>query len=448
MTVLKPHAYQELGTSFLQSNDRAALWLDMGLGKTMIVLRALTPAHLPALVVAPKRVAEHVWAAEALKWRPDLRVQVCAGSARERNAALRRPADIHIIGRDNLADAHAKDLARRWSTFIMDESSSFKTKSSGRWKAARRLALAKFGTRHVWELTGTPSPNGLLDIWAQAYLLDEGARLGTTLGGYRGRYFMAGRQLPNGVITEWIIREGADARIHQKMEDLALSIDTASAGLDLPPYTVNIVETPLPAAVRQQYKTLKKDLVLSWDDVMGDQAALTAGTAAILTTKLQQMTAGFVYQDNGETRTLHHEKTRAVQEIVEGTGGSPVLVFYRFQAELEALRTAMPYARTMAQFDQDDWDAGRIPVLLAHPQGAGHGLNLQHGGHTAVWTSLTWSLEEWQQANKRLLRQGQKHPVVTHVLVAPQTVDRGILDVLDGKEQVQEALLDHLRSPL
>ena len=444
------HEYQRQAVQFLHGRRKAGLFLDMGLGKTAICLTALNEDSLPALVTAPKRVAENVWEPEAALWRPDLRVVVAKGTPKSREAALASGADIVVIGRDNLADAVPH--AGRFKTLIMDELSGWKSRASLRWKAAKKITQSPSVT-HVWGLTGTPSPNGLLDLWPQMFLLDGGLRLGTTLGGYRNRYFSPGRQLPNGVITEWNLRPGADKRIHKLLDDLCLSMGTEGK-VDLPPVTYNTIHVPLPPKVRQIYKAMKNDLVADVSLLGGE--VHSAVNAAVLTSKLAQICAGFMYVDDADIRdraydVLHKEKAKAVAEIVAGTG-SQVLVAYRFQAELDLLKEELgSLAHTI---DEDGviqrWNSntGQVPVLLAHPASAGHGLNLQHGGHTMVWATMPWSLEEYMQMNKRLARQGQKHPVVIHHLVAPHTVDEAVQQRLAEKKTVQQALLDHLDRPL
>lgn len=429
--------------------DCSSIW-DWVEGKTAITLSALTPDLLPALVTAPKRVAENVWETEAALWRPDLTVRVASGSPRERQAALTSGADVVVIGRDNLADA--VDHADTFRTFIIDEFSGFKNRASNRWKAAKKIALHSTVT-HVWGLTGTPSPNGLLDLWPQIFLLDAGRRLGKNLTGYRTRYFTPSGQLPSGVITGWDIRPGAAARIHALLEDLCLYMGTEGR-VELPPTTYNTIEVPLPPAARQLYKKMKNELVADMRDVglMGE--IHSAQNAAGVSNKLSQICAGLMYVDDADLRDgaydiVHREKARAVQEIVDGTG-SPVLVGYRFKGELDILRETL--GKDAHTIDEPDivnrWNRGEIPVLLGHPASMGHGLNLQHGGHTLVWSTPPWSLEEYQQMNKRLSRNGQKHPVVIHHLVAPFTVDQAILQRLTEKKTVQQALLDHLESPL
>lgn len=451
---LQLHDYQRVAVEHLHRNPRAGLFLDMGLGKTATTLTALRPADLPALVVAPKRVAEHVWSAEVRRWRKDLSLVKVVGNPRQRKTALAQRADIHVIGRDNLKDALALKRGA-FRTLILDELSGFKSRQSVRWKTCKRL-IGNVQPSNVWGLTGTPSPNGLLDLWAQLYLLDGGERLGSTLTRYRSRYFYPGHQLPSGVITEWILRDGADQRIHEKIEDICLSM-SGEGRLTLPPVTFNQIACPLPAAARRTYRQLKDDLVADLD-MLGPDVHFSAASAAVLSGKLSQVSAGFLYPDSDEDglppssarfARLHTEKLTAVREIVEGTG-SPVLVFYRFKAELAMLKEQFGVdAHTVDEPHViDRWNRGEIPILLAHPASAGHGLNLQSGGHTICWTTMPWSLEEWGQANKRLARQGQQHPVVIHTLLAPNTVDAAIYRALQEKSSVQDALLAHLESPL
>lgn len=442
------HDYQRVAVGHLQRNPRSALFLDMGLGKTAATLSALTPEHLPALVTAPKRVTETVWGPEGRLWRPDLRVGVAAGrrDQRERVLAQRDRYDVVVVGRDNLADAIP--IAKDFRTFVIDEMSGFKSWSSRRFKAAKRITRTM---PHVIGMTGTPSPNGMMDLWAQMYLLDQGERLGTTLTGFRDRYFTPGPRLPNGVITRWDIRPGAQNRIQHLIEDICLSM-TTDGRLDLPPVTFNEIQVPLPPAVRETYRRMKDTLVADLGLLGGE--VHTAANAAVLSGKLSQISAGFLYVDDADLRggqyhVLHREKVQAVQEIVEGTG-SPVLVFYRFNAEKDLIRASMPdKVHTIEEPDIiDRWNRGEIPVLLVHPASTGHGLNLQYGGHTIVWSSIPWSLEEWEQANKRLARQGQTQPVVIHVLLSPRTIDAVVLRRLEQKGSVQDALREYLESPL
>lgn len=441
--------YQWEAVRHVQAHPRAGLFLDMGLGKTASSLVALTDEHLPALVVAPKRVAENVWDAEQVKWRPDLTLSVAAGSPADRKRALVAGSDITVIGRDNIRDI---THLGRYNTLILDELSSFKAPSAQRFKHLRRLLRAE-PVRHRWGLTGTPSPNGLLDLWSQMFLLDSGERLGKTVTGYRERYFYPVNRLPSGIVTEWALRPGAELAIHELLDDICLSMETEGR-VDLPETIINRVEVPLPPAIRAIYKRMKRDLVADLT-MLQDGEIHSAKNAAVLSNRLSQISAGFMYSDDadingGKYTLLHQEKVNALREIVEGTG-SPVLVFYRYRAEKEMIQKALGAAVHLADEKnlQQRWNAGEFPVLLAHPASIGHGLNLQTGpGHTIVWHSLTWSLEEWLQSNKRLARSGQKHPVMIHVLEAPRTVDGAQYVRLEEKMTVEQALLEHLRSPL
>lgn len=442
--------YQLVARDFIRGRKKAALFLDMGLGKTAICLAALEPESLPALVVAPKKVAEEVWDVEVAKFRPDLSVAVAVGDPAARQAALRAGADITVIGRDNLRDVLSQ-RSRPWRTFIVDELSGYKERSSVRWKTARRI-VADPTVEYVWGLTGTPSPNGLMDLWAQMYLLDGGERLGKNITTFRQRYFYPGRQLPSGVVIEWIPREEADANIKQLIGDIALSMETEGR-VELPPVTHNVVPITLPPRAKKAYQDMKEELVADLTDIFGGELH-SAANAAILTSKLSQISTGFLYVDEADIRgnqyvELHDEKTKAVKEIVEANGGWPVLIFYRYDVEKQRLLKAFPEARVATETGVvKDWNAGKVPVLIAHPQSAGHGLNLQYGGHTIVWVTLPWSLEEWQQANKRLARSGQEHPVVIHRIMGRNTVDHTIYRSLHDKDLVQGSILEYLESPL
>lgn len=441
--------YQRLGVEYLAAHDEAGLFLDMGLGKTATTLSALTPDHLPALVVAPKRVAELVWPEEVRKWRPDLSVTHVVGKPAKRTVLASRPTDLTVVSRDLVHEIPRGAMSMRFRTLILDELSSFKTRSSRRWKAARELRNAPL-TDHVWGLTGTPSPNGLMDLWAQVYLLDGGVRLGRTLTSYRNTFFFPGNRLPSGVVTEWVLRDGAEKEIHDRLTDLCLYMSREDR-VELPPVTYNTVMVELPPRARSLYRTMKNELAA---DIRGQ--VFTAATPAIVSNRLSQIAAGFLYPDLDEVGTphgaplgVHREKIAAIEGLVEEALGSPVLVFYRYRAERNALERSLPGARTIEEPGViDEWNAGKVPVLLAHPASAGHGLNLQFGGHTIVWTSPPWSSEEWEQGNARLIRSGQTSPVTINVVLAAKTIDLVIRERLDSKISTQDALLKHLESPL
>lgn len=442
---LRPSQLQAI--AHLQANPIAGLFMDMGMGKTAAVLRALRPQDLPVLVVAPKRVAEEVWSEEAAEWRPDLTLTVAAGSPAQRAALRTRRTDITVVGREHLAE-FLKPGANAFRTFVLDELSGYKTWGTGRFRAARALKK-RYGFSNVWGLTGTPAPNGLMDLWAQLFTLDSGKRLGPTLGGYRNRYFTPAGQLPSGVITKWDIRPGADGRIYRLIGDICLSLTDPNPA----PFTLNRVKVPIPPKALKIYRDMEKDMVADLR-ILGGKIH-TAGAAAQVTMKLSQVTAGFMYDDlvPGAPRTgmntwtqIHSEKMKALEEIVEGTGG-PLLVFYTFKPELAMILKAFPGKVHTAKEPnlQARWNRGEFPILAAHPASIGHGLNLQKGpGHTIVWTSPTWDFELWDQGNKRLARPGQKDTVMIHVLETPNSVDGKILQVISGKRDVQDALRDYL----
>jgi len=430
--------------------------LDMGLGKTASVLSALEDRHLPALVVAPKRVAEEVWDVEVGKWASHLSVSVAAGTPKQRRRALEAGADVTVIGRDNLRDVD--DVFLRPKTFVVDELSGYKNggrNGSVRWKTARRL-ISDRKINHVWGLTGTPAPNGYLDLWGQIGLLDGGERLGRNLTGYRTRYFFPSQTIWNGkreVEVGWTLREGADERIKELIEDICLAMKT-DGRIHLPDTTFNNVDVVLPPKVRDAYREFAAELCVNLEDLFGGETH-TAANAATLTARLSQMTAGFLYVDDADLRNyehtiLHEEKMKALEEIMDSPREGGVLVGYRFTAERDMiLRHFKDVAHTVDEPGViKAWNRGEIPMLVSHPASVGHGLNLQDGGHTIVWTSPTWDLELWDQFNKRLARQGQKHPVVIHVLLAKKTVDHLIRRRTDEKSDTQQDLLAFLESPI
>lgn len=436
---MKLHSYQRRAADFARQQDRSALLMEMGLGKTATTLTAMEQRHVPMLVVAPKRVVETVWHTEAKLWRPGLNVVRATGTPTQRKTALAdTTAHVVVISRDNMSDAIP--YMGRFNSLVLDELSSFKNPSTKRFKAAKTLAG---DIPVVWGLTGTPAPNGLMDLWAQVYLLDGGARLGKTLIAYRNRYFYAADRLPNGIVTKWVARQGSFEAITSKLSDITLAM-RAQDYLDLPPVTHNLVQVPMPADAMRLYRQMLETMVAQLDD-----EPVTAANGAARVGKLAQITAGFMYlQDElgqripGAVSRLHSAKVDAVEEIVEGTG-SPVLVYYWFQEELAMLKERFPQAATIDDKDVvNRWNAGEVPLLLAHPASAGHGLNLQKGpGHTIVWTTCTWAAEVWAQANARLARQGQGAPVVVHVLQGAGTNDDVIYDVVTGKVTLEQGVL-------
>ena len=442
----KPHSYQQLAITKILDNQAAGLFLDMGLGKTVCALTAARELTLErfqvskVLVIAPKRVAQVTWPAELKKWEhlQDMRYSVVLGTAKERRAALMKPAQVYIINRENVSWL-VEHYGPRWpfDMVILDELSSFKNRSAKRWKDLKKVLPF---IRRIVGLTGTPAPNGLMDLWAQVYLLDRGARLGRTLTAFRDRYFRPGKR--NGhVVYEWIPREGSQDRIYASLADLCVSMD-AKDWLEMPERLEVDIEVDLAPEDLEKYRKMEADLLLPFDG--GDVVADTAG---VLVGKLLQMASGAVYNENGDVQELHTAKLEALEDLVESSNGKPLLVFYWFRHELERLKAKFPGAKTLdTPKDVKDWNTGKTPLLLAHPASAGHGLNLQEGGNTIVWFSLTWSLELYQQANARLYRQGQKNTVVVYHLISKKTIDEQVLKALNAKNMTQFALLDALKS--
>jgi SNF2 family DNA or RNA helicase len=436
-------------------NNYAGLFLEMGLGKTRCVLSALDLTDRlesirgKILVVAPKAVVESVWRQESEKWGFDFTFSPIVGTAAQRVAAIERDADIYLVSRDNVAwlVTTMKTWKRwPWKTLIVDELSSFKNNKAQRTKALRSV---RSQLTRVWGLTGTPAPKGLIDLWPQMAILDGGQRLGKTITSYREQYFYPERS--NGhIVYTWGLKPGSEDKIIGKISDIVLSMK-ARDHLSLPACTVNDLALDLPKPAREQYDVLKKEAVLALD---GGQ--VVAANAAVLTSKLQQVTSGFLYyyykDDLGvpiqSTRyeTLHQAKMDALERIVDEAQGKPVLVFYHFKATLRRILERWPSNEYLiSERIIDRWNRGEVPVLALHPASAGHGLNLQQGGSTIVWFDLPWSSEAYLQANARLDRQGQTKPVVIHRLVMRGTVDERICDVLDGRVSVQDALMNSLR---
>lgn len=390
------------------------------------------------LVIAPKRVAEDTWTREHAKWDhlKHLRISRVLGSPEQRRQALRRDADIHVVGRDNvvwLVDYYRE--AWPFDMVVIDELSSFKNSQSKRFRALRKV-IPK--ARRVVGLTGTPSANGLMDLWAEIYLLDRGERLGKTLGVYRETYFRPGAR--NGyVVFKWEPLRGSQEKIRQAISDICISM-SAKDYLKLPKRIDNAIPVKLTPAELKQYKTMEAEQLLHVDGE--DVVALNA--AAVMT-KLLQIANGSVYSADGNVVRLHRAKLEALLEIVDTTD-SPVLVFYSYKHDLAAIQEAIPEAKTLnGPADIAAWNAGKVQVLLVHPASVGYGLNLQEGGHVIVWYGLTWSLELYQQANARLYRQGQEKPVIIHHLIAEGTVDEQVMAALERKDTSQAALLAALK---
>ena len=434
----KPYDYQTFATNFVLEHPACGLILDMGLGKSVITLTALWSLLLDSfdvgkvLVVAPKRVAENTWPTELKKWEhlDGLTWSLVLGSEKDRRAALQRRAKIYIINRENvtwLVDNYRWDF----DTLVIDELSSFKSSKAQRFRALKRVRPR---ISRVIGLTGTPQPNGLLDLWPQMYLLDMGQRLGRFVGGYRERFFLPDKRNRE-VIYSYKPKEGAEEKIYELISDICISMKAADY-LDMPELVASRVEVQMNAKEQKLYEGFEQDMVLHLKD--GD---LDAVNAAALSGKLVQMANGAVYGENRKVHHIHDRKLDALEDIIEAANGKPLLVAYWYKPDLERIRQRFEVRTIDTPRDIADWNAGKIPVALIHPASAGHGLNLQDGGSTIVWFGLTWSLELYQQLNARLWRQGQKHTVVIQHIVAAGTHDEDIMNALEKKDMSQTALI-------
>jgi SNF2 family DNA or RNA helicase len=438
------HDYQNVAVEFIKENPFCALWLSMGLGKSVSAGTAVRDLLWDfevsrCLIIAPKRVAMTTWPMEFRKWphMNDLRIQVITGDKNERIRAILKKADVHIVSRDNV-DWLQKTVGAKWpwDMVIVDESSSFKNQSSGRWKALR---IARRRITRMVQLSATPAPNGLQDLWSQMYLLDLGHRLGASEKDYKQRWFIADKS-GYGVVP----RDHSEGEIHEKVADMVISMK-AEDYLDMPDLVMNRVEVDMEPAVYKKYKQFEKDMLIQLQGI-----TVEADNAASLVGKLLQCANGAIYTDVTKNwELLHDEKIEALKEIVETHAGYPIMVAYNFKSDLQRLRKAFPKAVVMDDNieTQDRWNNGEIPMLLTHPASSGHGLNLQGGSHIIVWFGLNWSLELYQQLLGRLYRQGQKSKtVVVHHIVAKGTVDERVLRVIESKEATQTALLDAVKT--
>jgi len=446
-----PHTYQRYCIERIIQDPAVGLYLDMGLGKTVITLTAINDlrynrwAVSRVLIVAPKKVAEATWSNEVRKWDHlhNLRIVPVLGSAQKRIKALYTPGDVWVINRENvqwLADYYRNNWP--FDMVVLDESSSFKNPSAKRFKA---LKLVRPRINRIVELTGTPAPNGLEDLWAQVFLLDGGQRLGKTMTSYRDLFFKQDYAHPGQQYRTYSPMEGAGDRIQAAISDICVSMK-AEDYLDLPEYIEDIVPVALDGPAQKAYKKLEKDMLLEIDE-----DTITAGSAAVLTNKLLQLCDGAVYDNDHRVTEIHRCKIEAFTEMIEQLHGEHALVFYNFQHDRDRLLAVLSDTGLRVRVftgpqDESDWNSGKIDVLLAHPASCAYGLNLQDGGHHVIWFGLVWSLEQYQQANKRLHRQGQQYPVIVHHLVVQDSVDEDVLAALQSKGDTQEALMQALKA--
>lgn len=451
MSTFTPYPHQRAGIEWITEHPACALLWGMGTGKTVTTLTAIDQllyddlADGPVLVIAPKRVAENTWSKETAKWGHLQHLRVCKimGTEKQRTEAVRSVfegpfADIYVINRENVVWL-VERLQNRWPfpIVVIDELSSFKSAQAKRWKALRRV---RGRIRRLIGLTGTPRPNSLEDLWPEVYLLDQGARLGRTLGAFRAQYLVP-EKMNGHIVYSYRPREGAEAEVYNRLGDICMSIRKEDV-LSLPGQIYEDIELEAPPSLLKRYKQFERDKVLECLDADGE---IVAGTAAALTNKLLQFANGAIYDMDGNTHELHTVKLDALEELLEEAGGDNVLVLYAYKHDRDRIRQRIDCRELDTPEDIDAWNRGEIPVALAHPASIGHGLNLQDGGHIIVWYGLTWSLELYQQANERLNRPGQKNVCRVYHLILKGTHDSRVLQALKNKDEGQAAAIEALR---
>lgn len=445
-----PYPYQQYCINRIITDPYLGLFLDMGLGKTVITLTGLHSLKYyywqirKVLIIAPKKVAESTWSKEADKWEhlKNLRISVVLGTAKQRLTALNADADIYIINREN-TQWLVEYYGHNWpfDVVVLDESSSFKNHQAKRFKALKAIRPR---INRIIELTGTPSPHGLTDLWAQVFLLDGGKRLGRTISVYRDMFFVPDKRNQT-TIFSYAPKEGAAEEIYRLISDICISMK-AEDYLELPDLIYEDIPVKLDAKAQKAYQQMERDMLLEVDDDL-----VTATTAATLTGKLLQLCNGAVYDEDGSVVPVHDCKMEVFMETIEQLNGQHALVFYYYQHDRDRILAALEKTGLKVKVytdskDETEWNAGNIDVLLAHPASCGYGLNLQEGGHHVIWFGLTWALEEYQQANKRLHRQGQQFPVIVHRLITLGGVDEDVIKSLEGKDNAQENLLQALKA--
>lgn len=447
----KPHLYQKYCISRIIEDESLGLFLDMGLGKTIITLTAINDLKYNrfrisrVLVIAPKKVAEATWSTESQKWdhTRHLRISKILGSESKRIKAINTPADIYIVNRENvpwLVDHYRNDW--KFDMVVIDELSSFKNYRAKRFKS---LTWVLPHIKKLVGLTGTPAPNGLMDLWAQIYLIDQGERLGKNITAYRQEYF--NQNTHGGHFLTFDAKEESAQLIQSRISDICISMK-AEDYIQLPERTDITVPVQLDTKAEKQYRQFEKDMFLQINE-----QTLDAGTAAVLTNKLLQMCNGAVYLESGDYVNIHDCKIEAFMEVIEAAQGKPVLVFYSFKHDLQRLKEALSKTKLLVgELNSEDdigrWNSGKLNILLAHPASAAYGLNLQSGGSHIVWFGLNWSLELYQQANARLYRQGQNNRVIIHHLVVTGGADEMVMNALSDKSCTQDRLLEALKAKI
>jgi SNF2 family DNA or RNA helicase len=442
----RPHDYQRYTTEFILTHSQSAIFLDCGLGKTVITLTALYYLLFDSfeirkvLVICPLRVGA-VWVEEINKWihLNILRFAVAIGTEAQRKAALMQTADIYIINRENVDWlVNRSGLAFDYDMVVVDELSSFKSHQAKRFKS---LMKVRPKVKRIVGLTGTPSSNGLMDLWAEFRLLDMGHRLGRFIGRYREDYFVPDKRNQQ-IVFSYKPKPGAEDAIYRRISDITISMKNTDY-LKLPELVMNEVKVKLSEKEAHCYQTLQQELVLP---LKGKE--IDAVNAAALSGKLLQMANGAVYDEDGAVVQIHDRKLDALEDLIEAANGKPVLVAYWFKHDLERILSRFPAEKLDSPDSIKRWNNGEIPVAVVHPASAGHGLNLQAGGSNLIWFGLTWSLELYQQTNARLWRQGQKDTVVIHHLVAKGTIDERVIKALKNKDNTQAALIDAVKAIL
>ena len=453
------HKYQKVCVEHIITHPYCGLFLDMGLGKTATTLTAINDLIYDyceissVLVIAPKRVAESVWQEEAEKWDhlKHLRFSKIIGNPMQRiNAVRETKADIYIISRDNVAWLCALygGGSLPFDMVVVDELSSFKSYKSVRFKALRN---ARLYLKRLVGLTGTPAPNGLIDLWAQLYLIDRGDRLEKTISRYREKYFRPGRT--NGhVVYSYDLMNDSEYLIHKKIEDICISM-RAEDYLELPEKTDNYIKLKMPKNLIKKYEDFEKNKVLELIKIETDEPTLeiNAVNAAALSNKLLQFANGAIYDDDKNVFQIHDIKLEALKEIIENSNGKPVLVAWTYQFDRDRIKEYLKEytpRELKTSKDIEDWNAGNVQVMLAHPASAGHGLNLQAGGNIIVWFGQTWSLELYQQFNARLYRQGQQNHVIINHLILQGTHDEDVIRALKAKDKTQSSLMNSIKAKI
>lgn len=442
-----PHDYQKYATKFIMEYPVSAVLLEMGLGKSVISLTAINDLMLDyfdvsrTLVIAPLRVANSTWPDEIKKWDhlKHLNYSVVIGSEKERLDALKKPAHIYLINRENVDWLITKSgISWKFDMVVIDELSSFKSYQAKRFKS---LLKVRPKIKRIVGLTGTPSSNGLMDLWAEFRLLDMGERLGRYITYYRQNFFVPDKRNQQ-MIFSYKPKDGAEKKIYSLISDITISMKSKDF-LKMPECVMNEVVVSLSDKEQKLYDSLKQDMVLAIEE---DE--IDAINAAALSNKLLQMSNGAVYNDDKESLQIHDRKLDALEDLIEGANGKPVLVAYWFKHDLEKIKDRFDVREIKSAKDISDWNKGKIPVALIHPASAGHGLNLQAGGSTLIWFGLTWSLELYQQTNARLYRQGQDSTVVIHHILTKGTIDEDVMKALKAKERIQDALIESVKARL